>query len=253
MAVVAVFNQKGGVGKTTTTLNIAACLAAENRPPFLLDTDPQAHLTVAFGIRNVPGDKSLYSFFQNGKTLESLVMTQPSGIRLVPSSPELSKIDALFGNDPSIAKRLKEGIDKGISQSRTTVLIDCCPMLGVLTLNSLLASDRVLMPVSADYLSLESIQKLKLALDVLENRLGRQFKRRVVVTRFDGRRKLSHEILRRLSEAFGEQVCRTVIKENVHLAESPMHGKDVLAFAPWSQGAADYRALTEELEQCNFL
>lgn len=253
MAVVAIFNQKGGVGKTTTTFNIAACLAAEQRPPFLLDTDPQAHLTVAFGIRNVPGDRSLYSFFQNGKSLESLVMQQPSGIRLVPSSPELSKIDALFGNDPSIAKRLKEGIDKGMGNTRSNVLIDCCPMLGVLTLNSLLAADRVLMPVSADYLSLESIHKLKLALDVLESRLGRKFKRRVVVTRFDGRRKLSHEILRRLNEAFGEQVCRTVIKENVHLAESPMHGKDVLAFAPWSQGAADYRALTEELEQCNFL
>ncbi len=88
---------------------------------------------------------------------------------------------------------------------------------------------------------------------MLETRLGRKFQRRVLVTRFDGRRKLSHEILRRLNEAFGEQVCRTVIKENVHLAESPMHGKDVLAFAPWSQGAADYRAVTEELEQCNFL
>ena len=253
MAVVAIFNQKGGVGKTTTTFNIAACLAAEQRPPFLLDTDPRAHLTVAFGIRNVPGDRSLYSFFQNGKSLESLVMQQPSGIRLVPSSPELSKIDALFGNDPSIAKRLKEGIDKGLGNTRSNVLIDCCPMLGVLTLNSLLAAYRVLMPVSADYLSLESIHKLILALDVLESRLGRKFKRRVVVTRFDGRRKLSHEILRRLTEAFGEQVCRTVIKENVHLAESPMHGKDVLAFAPWSQGAADYRALTEELGQCNFL
>jgi chromosome partitioning protein len=253
MAVVAVFNQKGGVGKTTTTLNIAASLAAENHPPFLLDTDPQAHLTVAFGIRHVPAERSLYSFFQNGTPLESLMISQPSGIRLVPSSPELSKIDALFGNDPSIAKRLKDGIDKLIANTRTPVLIDCCPMLGVLTLNSLLASDRVLMPVSADYLSLESIHKLKLALNVLEQRLKRTFKRKVVVTRFDGRRKLSHEILRRLHEAFGEQVCRTVIKENVHLAESPMHGKDVLAFAPWSQGAQDYRALTEELEQCNFL
>jgi len=252
MPVVAVFNQKGGVGKTTTTFNIAACLAAENRPPVLLDTDPQAHLTVAFGVRNVPGDKSLYSFFQHSTPLESLVRQQPSGIRLVPSSPELSKIDALFGNDPSIAKRLKEGLDIGPSRSRASVLIDCCPMLGVLTLNALLAADRILMPVSADYLSLESIHKLKLALDVLENRLGRKFQRRVVVTRFDARRRLSYEILRRLNEAFGEQVCRSVIKENVHLAESPMHGKDVLAFAPWSQGAADYRALTEELEQCNF-
>jgi len=253
VAVVAVFNQKGGVGKTTTTFNIAACLAASQHPPYLIDTDPQAHLTVAFGVRHIPAERSLYSFFQQGTPLENLMLTQPSGIRLVPSSPELSKIDALFGNDPSIAKRLKDGIDKVIANARINVLIDCCPMLGVLTLNSLLAADRVLMPVSADYLSLESIHKLKLALDVLEQRLKRKFHRKVVVTRFDGRRKLSHEILRRLNEAFGEQVCRTVIKENVHLAESPMHAKDVLAFAPWSQGAADYRALTEELEQCNFL
>jgi chromosome partitioning protein len=250
MPVVAVFNQKGGVGKTTSTLNVAAALAARGRAPVVIDLDPQSHLTLALGLRNVPPDSSLYAFFRDGKPLALLVRRQASGLGLVPASFELSKIEALHGGDIAITRRLKEGLD-GLS-AQSPILLDCSPAMGVLSLNALVAADRVLLPVSADYLSVEGANKLSAALDVLEARLAKHFMRRIVVTRFDARRRLAFEIQGMLRERFGDQVCTTVIKENVTLAESPMHGKDIFAFAAHSAGAADYRALTQELEASNF-
>lgn len=252
MAVISVFNQKGGVGKTTTILNVGAALAARGRRPVLIDLDPQASLSLAMGLRAVQPSQSVYAHFQDRKPLAALIRTQASGVRLIPSSLELSKVEALHGSDPAVSRKLKEGIDVELASAGSPILIDCCPMLGVLTLNALLAADRVLMPVSADYLSLEGVHKLDAALGVLEKRLGKQFLRRVLVTRFDARRRLSFEIHRQLQARFPETVCRTVITETVSLAESPMHGKDIFAYAPHSQGAKDYQALTEELEAGNF-
>jgi chromosome partitioning protein len=125
-------------------------------------------------------------------------------------------------------------------------------MLGVLTLNALLAADRVLIPVSADFLSQQGVHRLDAALNVLEKKLQRKFERRIVVTRFDSRRKLSYDIFDKLKERYGSQVCSTRIGENVALAASPMHGLDVFAFAPHTPGAADYKALTLELVKSGF-
>jgi len=252
MPVIAVFNQKGGVGKTTTTLNAGAALVRRGRAPLLIDLDPQSSLTLAFGLRNVTPDASLYAFFHDAQPLSKLTVTQKSGAKIVPASIELSKIEALHGANTAISRRLKEGIDSEFAVSDRLILIDCCPMLGVLTLNALLAADCVLMPVSADFLSLESAGKLHAALGVLEKRMQRHFVRRILVTRFDGRRRLSYDIYRTLQGRYGKTVCETVITENVSLAESPMHGKDIFAYAPGSQGAVDYEALTAELETGRF-
>jgi chromosome partitioning protein len=252
MPVIAVFNQKGGVGKTTTTLNVGAALLRRHRHSLLIDVDPQGSLTVALGLRNVPAESSLYAFFKDRTPLSGLIRPQPSGLRLIPASLDLSKIEALHGGDATISRRLKEGVEDDLVPTRSPILIDCCPMLGVLTLNALIAADHVLLPVSADFLSLESAGKLHSALDVLEKRLNKQFTRRVVVTRFDARRRLSYDIYRELQARFGLALCETVITESVSLAESPMHGKDIFAYAPGSQGAVDYEALTEELDAGNF-
>ena len=252
MPVVAVFNQKGGVGKTTTTLNVAAALLRQGMHPVLLDLDPQAHLTLVLGLRNVPADTSLYAFFEHERPLRELARTLPGGMRLVPASAELSKIEAQHGGDPAASRRLKQGLETGLAQDGEPVLLDCSPALGVLSLNALVAADRVLLPVSADYLSVEGAHKLNAALDVLEQRLGKRFQRRIVVTRFDSRRRLSYDIYAMLVERFGDQVCETAIAETVALAESPMHGKDIFSYAGSSQGAADYRALTDELRAGNF-
>jgi len=248
MAVIAVFNQKGGVGKTTTCLNLAAALAMLQKHPIALDMDPQGHLSLASGLKNptLP-NAGLEAFFKNNVPLTQLLRDTPAGWQIISSSLGLSKVDALYGKDPKAATLLKKGLSLDLALTGAPILIDCCPMLGVLTLNALLACDRVLIPVAADFLSMQGVYRLDSALNVLEHKLKRTFERRIVVTRYDGRRKLSHEIFEQLKERYGSVVCDTHICENIALATSPMHGQDVFAYAPHSPGAKDYKALTVEL------
>lgn len=253
MAVVAVFNQKGGVGKTTTCLNITAMLALARRNPIALDMDPQGHLTLASGLkRGTVSERSMYAFFKNRLPLAQLLHDTPTSWQIIPATLELSKIDALHGNDPSVAQFLRQGLQEELALTGGPILIDCCPMLGVLTLNALLACDRVLIPVSADFLSLQGVHRLDSALNVLEQKLKREFERKIVVTRFDVRRRASQEIYNALKARYGSQVCRTRIRENVALSTSPMHGQDVFIHAPDSLGALDYKALTAELVMDGF-
>ena len=253
MAIITVFNQKGGVGKTTTCLNLTAALAIARRDPIALDMDPQGHLSIACGVKNATAaDAGMEVFFRQKTPLAKLLRDTPAGWQIISSSLGLAKIDALWGSDPKAATLLKLGCGEDLALTGAPILIDCCPMLGVLTLNALLASDRVLIPVSADYLSMQGVHRLDSALNVLEIKLKRRFERRIVVTRFDARRKLSQEIFDKLKTRFGKTLCNTRIGENVALATSPMHGKDVFAFSPNSPGAADYKALTDELGNSGF-
>ncbi len=252
MAVIAVFNQKGGVGKTTTCLNLAAALMQENRAPIGIDLDPQAHLSLACRLKDNTLGTGMAAFFREKIPLTRLLRDTPSGWKIVPSSLELSKVDALYGSDAKAATLLRQGLSPDFTAQGAPILIDCCPMLGVLTLNALLASDRVLIPVSADYLSLEGVHRLDGALRVLESKLGKNYGQRIVVTRFDPRRKLSYDIHRLLKEKYGARVCNTRIEENAALATSPMHGQDVFSYAAHSGGAEDYRALAHELLTSGF-
>jgi chromosome partitioning protein len=252
MAVIAVFNQKGGVGKTTTCLNVTAALSIAQQFPVALDLDPQGHLTLASGIRHVGAEQTMAAFFKHKTPLTSLLRDTQRGWQAIPAALELAKIDALLGSDPQAATLLKRGLSEDLALTGAPILIDCCPMLGVLTLNALLASDRVLIPVSADFLSLQGVHRLDSALNVLEIKLKRKIERRILLTRFDSRRKLSFEIYEKLKNRFGDLVCNTRIGENVALATSPMHGQDVFAYAPHSPGAADYRTLTKELWDSGF-
>lgn len=253
MAVIAVFNQKGGVGKTTSTLNLVAGLAIARKQPIALDMDPQGSLSLASGLKDARAqERNMATFFKDKTPLSELLHDTPAGWQIIPASIELSKIDATYGSDPNAAKLLRKGLSEELALTGAPILIDCCPMLGVLTLNALLAADRVLIPVSADFLSQQGVHRLDAALNVLEKKLQRKFERRIVVTRFDSRRKLSFDIYDKLKERYGSQVCSTRIGENVALATSPMHGLDVFAFAPHSPGAADYKALTLELMKTGF-
>jgi len=215
--------------------------------------DPQGSLSLASGLKEARTQpRNMASFFKDKAPLASLMHDTPAGWQIIPASIELSKIDAMYGSDPNAAKLLKQGLSEELALTGAPILIDCCPMLGVLTLNALLAADRVLIPVSADFLSQQGVHRLDAALNVLEKKLQRKFERRIVVTRFDSRRKLSFDIYDKLKERYGSQVCQTRIGENVALAASPMHGLDIFAYAPHTPGAADYKALTLELVKSGF-
>ncbi len=248
MAVVAVFNQKGGVGKTTTSLNLIAALARRGKFPLGIDLDPQAHLTLASGVKNLNSNETVYAFYSEQKPLSQIMRELPSGAHLIPAHMELFKIDSLYGRNPNITQALKNGLTQELlPDEMIPVVIDCSPMLGVLSLNAVFAAQRLLIPVSADYLSLQGVNRLDTALRVLEKPLGKRIERRIVMTRFDSRRKLSYEIFDRLREHYGKDLCETRISETVSLAESPAHGKDIFSYAPHGTGARDYNALAEEL------
>jgi len=256
---IAVFNQKGGVGKTTTTLNLAAALARDGRRHLLVDLDPQAHLTSVRVAEGVAAQASVFTLYQHNRPLDELLREWPTLGWLIPAHAELIKVDSLFGKGPNILARLNRGLDEleageghPASQACHT-LIDCCPFLGVLSLNAIFAADRLLVPVSSDHLSLRGAQQIDRTLRALEPVLKRRMERRYLLTRFDRRRRMSFEIADKLKELFGADVCATVISENVAVAEAPALSRDVFAHAPQSRGALDYLALVEELETTGFL
>ncbi len=253
MAKIAVFNQKGGVGKTTTSLNLTAALARRGYNPLAIDLDPQAHLSYVCGSAVGNPDDSIFGFYESTKPLTQLIRPALGGWLVIPAHVELSKVDTQFGKGPNILNRLNVGIVKENLNTGRPIVLDCCPMLGVLSLSAIFASDRVLVPVSADYLAVHSVLQVEKTLKALEHVLRRRVLRRYVMTRFDGRRKMSHDIYNELKARLGDEVCNTRITENVSIAESPASKKDVFTHAPDSRGAKDYEALLEELIAAGFI
>jgi len=247
-----VFNQKGGVGKTTTTLNLAAALARAGENPLVIDLDPQAHLSAIRGAAVSNADASIYAFFRDARPLTQLVRTA-NGWSVIPAHLELSKVDTQYGKGPNILNRLRTGLVKENLNGVRPVIVDCCPMLGVLSLSAIFAADKVLVPVSADYLAVKGALQVERTLNALAAVVKRHIERRYVITRFDGRRKMSWEIYNRFRDRFGAELCETRIAESVSLAESPYCEKDVFEHAPKSRGALDYQSLHDELKSTGFL
>lgn len=253
MAKIAIFNQKGGVGKTTTSLNLAAALARRGQQPLTIDLDPQAHLSAITGTSVQNADDSILAFYQAQRPLGALIKESLGGWPVIPAHVELSKVDSQFGKGPQVLNRLNTGIVKESLNTGRAILIDCCPILGVLSLNAIFACDRVLVPVSADWLAVKGVLQVEKTLKALEHVFKRRLPRRIVITRFDTRRRMSHDIYQQISEHFRDELCETKISESVSVAESPASNEDVFAHSPGSRGAQDYDALLDELIQKGFL
>lgn len=253
MARLAIFNCKGGVGKTTTALNLAAALARGGDAVCLADMDPQAHLTRIFGKLPESPDASLFALYAHSTPLRTLAIELPGLGHLLPAHGQLMKVDSLFGKGPSTLNRLRIGLETLESDCAGHVLIDCCPYVGVLSLSAVFAATSVLIPVSSDYLSLQGAKQIDHALNALEPVLKRRMPRRYLLTRFDRRRRMSEDIRARLHAQVGDDLCETVISENVAVAMSPSLGKDVFAYKADSRGAQDYQALLDELRSTNLI
>jgi chromosome partitioning protein len=253
MTVIAVFNQKGGVGKTTTSLNLLAGIAQRKQRPLGIDLDPQAHLSGIFGVHPRLADDSVYSFFMRQRALADIAQITASGVILCPAHLELTKLDTLLGKGVNVITKLRSSL-KSAEALPGHVIIDCCPLLGVLSLNAIFACDLLVIPVSADYLAFQGAQQVERSLNALEPVFKFRLPRRYLLTRFDARRKMSSEVADLMGMAFRpEEICTTRIAENVSLAESPARQLDVFRHAPQSRGARDYLRLVEELVGAGFV
>ena len=245
---IAIFNQKGGVGKTTTNINLAACLAIKGKKVLVLDIDPQGNTTSGLGIDKRNLEYSTYDLLTEDDidTKKAILNTSTKGLDIIPASVSLAGAEVELVSVKGREKKLKKALAK-VKKNYDYIFIDCPPSLGLLTINSLTAVDSVLIPIQCEFYALEGVAQLMSTIDIVKKNLNSKLKiEGVILSMFDGRTNLSIQVVEEVKKYFKEKVYTTVIPRNVRLAEAPSYGLPIAEYDPKSSGAEAYREFAEE-------
>ena len=248
--VIAIVNQKGGVGKTTTTVNLSASLALNGRRVLTIDLDPQGNCSSAFGVEKDDLEAHAYHLLLGQASLDELrVDTEIEGLQLIPTNTHLAGAEVELVTELGREGRLAEGIEEHLDEY-DYILIDCPPSLGLITLNALTAADRIIVPLQCEYFALEGVTQLLKTLELVKARINPNLSLEgVLLTMFDRRNKLTFTVQEEVNSFFGALVYETLIPRNVRLSESPSFGKPIALYDPRAQGAKAYQALALEVIQ----
>jgi len=242
--IVAIINQKGGVGKTTTTANLCHAIAETGSKVTAIDLDPQGHLAVSFGVtaQNIGGiDQAMLK----NKLVNQQLISVRDNLHLIPSGSKLKEIEHLVGDNTPRGVLLKNALLEGLDD-QDFVFIDCPPSSGLLVANALIAADEILIPMASDFLALQGLSHLMGTIKRFEKALKREYKTLLVMSRYSPNRRISRQVLNVLLTHFPEQILATVIRETALLAECPSFGKTILEYSPKSRSARDFRSLARD-------
>ena len=248
MRIIAIINQKGGSGKTTTAVNLGAFLANKKRKILVIDLDPQSNTTIHFGLRPHEIETSIYNTLINSAPIKNIVRTsEVPNLNLVPANIELSGAEIELVNTVGRETVLRDSLDE-IKDGYDYILIDCPPSLSLLTLNALTTAKEAFIPIQAEFFALEGMNKFLNTVGIVQKRLNKDLEiSGVILTLYDGRKNICKDVAQKVEDFFVGKVFKTKVRDNVKLAEAPSYGQPINLYAPRSYGAQDYEALAKEV------